>query len=105
MGCDFNIPKLDLGVPTNLSRCFFWRSKAGRFPSSTLLKGKQRIRLAAHNSFPLGKSRTHLLQVDSFYVAKLCEQVLGPVVCGGAHTFLPTLIHSLTADRSVTMAS
>lgn len=77
---DFNITKLDLGVPTNLSRCSFWRSKGVRFPSATLLKGKQRIRLAAHSSLPLGKSLTHLVQVDSFfYVAKLCEQVLGPV--------------------------
>lgn len=92
---------------------FLLEIRGGRFFSATLLKGKQRIRLAAHSSLPLGKSFTHLVQVDSFYVAKLSEQVLGLAVGGGnlgpslgvPHTFPPSLTHSLTADRSVTTAS
>lgn len=106
------------GSPLIQADVSFGDQRGADFPRSPFLRGNKESdwlpRLAAHNSLPLGKSLTHLVQVDSFYVAKPCEQVLGPVVGGrqlgaitggGAHTFLPTLTHSLTADRSVTMAS
>lgn len=105
---DFNITKLDLGVLTNLSRCSFWRSKGVRFPSATLLKGKQRIRLAAHSSLPLGKSLTHLVQVDSFfmlpnYVSRSWGRWgkggnLGPSL-GGRSPYLPSRSDPLTHSR------